>query len=199
LFCSISAFTRVVQVAFPIEPLTFLEFPAIIRCVVAMCVISVYLRRAFARGKGVLSGEPPSNHPSGDRIEASGHPARRGANSIRPFHSPDHLEKKIKFGEMGRTRTRSKNQRHIPTKTSTTESSNASSSTTPSVPALISKAQSIIEQCDYDLAGQFIQRILQKSPKNVEAREMLGVVQLELGQVQEAREVCSNVLFLVLH
>ena len=90
---------------------------------------------------------------------------------------------------MGRTRTRSKNQRHISTKTTTTESSSSSSTTTPSVPALISKAQSIIEQCDYDLANQFIQRILQISPKNVEAKEMLGVVQLELGQVQEARKV----------
>jgi len=99
---------------------------------------------------------------------------------------------------MGRTRTRSKNQRHIPTKTTTTESS-SSSSTTPSVPALINKAQSIIEQCDYDLADQFIQRILQRSPKNVEAREMLGVVQLELGQVQEARKVGSSLLFLSLH
>ena len=64
---------------------------------------------------------------------------------------------------------------------------------------MISKAQSIIEQCDYDLATQFIQRILQKSPKNVEAREMLGVVQLETGLVQEARKVGSSVFFLVLH
>ena len=92
---------------------------------------------------------------------------------------------------MGRTRTKSKNLRHVPPKTSD-QSSSASSSTTPSIPALISKAQTIIEECDYDLADQFIQRILHRSPNNVEAREMLGVVQLETGLVQEARKVCST-------
>ena len=90
---------------------------------------------------------------------------------------------------MGRTRTKSKLQRQVPPKPSTASAAGASSSTTPSIPALISKAQSIIEQCDYELASQFIQRILQISPKNVDAREMLGVVQLEMGLVQEAREV----------
>jgi thioredoxin-like negative regulator of GroEL len=62
----------------------------------------------------------------------------------------------------------------------------------PGTPVLIAKTQSIIEQCDYDLANQFIQRILQRSPKNAEAREMLGVVQLETGLVREAREVRPN-------
>jgi len=106
-------------------------------------------------------------------------------------------EKADQFWIMGRTRTRSKNQRHIPTKSTTTESSSSSSTTTPSVPALIGKAQSIIEQCDYELANQFIQRILQRSPKNIEAREMLGVVQLELGQVREARKVSPSLVVLV--
>ena len=123
-------------------------------------------------------------------------PARRGTSiPPTPFTHPI----TSKFWRMGRTRTRSKNQRHTSTKTPTTESPSAPSSTTPSIPALITKAQSIIEQCDYDLATQFIQRILQKSPKNVEAREMLGVVQLETGLVQEARKVGSSVFFLVLH
>ena len=99
---------------------------------------------------------------------------------------------------MGRTRTKSKIQRHAQTKTSAAQSSSASTSTAPSVSALISKTQSIIEQCDYDLANQFIQRILQVSPNNVEAREMLGVVQLETGLVQEARKVGPNLLFLLL-
>ena len=93
-----------------------------------------------------------------------------------------------KFQTMGRTRTKSKSQRHASSGTPN-QSSSTSSATAPGIPALISKAQSIIEQCDYDLAGQFIQRILQRSPNNVEAREMLGVVQLETGQIQEARKV----------
>ena len=108
------------------------------------------------------------------------------------FHPPTDHPGKDQFWTMGRTRTKSKKQRRISTNLSTTQSSSTSSTTTPSVPALISKAQSIIEQCDYDLASQFIQRILQRSPKNVEAREMLGVVQLETGLVQEARRVGSS-------
>ena len=92
---------------------------------------------------------------------------------------------------MGRTRTKSKNLQHVLPKTSD-QSSSPSSSTTPSIPVLISKAQMIIEQCDYDLANQFIQRILQRLPDDVEAREMLGVIQLETGLVQEARKVCST-------
>lgn len=56
----------------------------------------------------------------------------------------------------------------------------------------------MIEQCDYDLANQFIRRILQISPNNVEAREMLGVVQLETGLIQEAREVSLVLIFLFL-
>ena len=107
-----------------------------------------------------------------------------------PSHPLDHL-RKTNFGTMGRTRTKSKNLRHAPPKTSA-QSLSAPSTTTPSIPALISKAQSIIEQCDYDLANQFIQRILQRSPNNVEAREMLGVVQLETGLVQEARKVSPS-------
>ena len=56
----------------------------------------------------------------------------------------------------------------------------------------------MIEQCDYDLANQFIRRILQISPNNVEAKEMLGVVQLETGLIQEAREVSLVLFFLFL-
>ena len=89
---------------------------------------------------------------------------------------------------MGRTRTKSKIQRYASSGTSI-QSASTSSTTAPSISALISKAQSIIEQCDYDLADQFIQRILQRSPNNAEAREMLGLVQLETGRVQDARKV----------
>ena len=97
---------------------------------------------------------------------------------------------------MGRTRTKSKIQRLIPPKPFTTQSSSTYPLTAPSIPALISKAQSIIEHCDYDLANEFLQRILQRSPKNAEAREMLGVVQLETGLVQEARKVGLSHLIL---
>ena len=76
------------------------------------------------------------------------------------------------------------------------QSSSTYPSTAPSIPALISKAQSIIEHCDYDLTNEFLQQILQRSPKNAEAREMLGVVQFETGLVQEARKVGLSRLIL---
>jgi len=98
---------------------------------------------------------------------------------------------------MGRTRTKSKIQRHVQTKTSAVQTS-STSYTTPSVSVLISKTQSIIEQRDHDLANQFIQRKLRISPNNVECREMLGAAQLETGLVQGARKVGPNLLFFLL-
>ena len=119
----------------------------------------------------------------------------RGSGQTSFHRSITSRKRSILVLSMGRTRTKSKLQRQVQPKPSTAPAAGSSSSTTPSVPALISKAQSIIEQCDYELASQFIQRILQISPKNIEAREMLGVVQLEMGQVQEAREVGPNHFF----
>lgn len=123
-------------------------------------------------------GDQPGPRPT-HRLNSNSLPSHLFTRSI-----TGSLEKR----SMGRTRTKSK---HVRPQTCN-QSSSASSSTTPSVSALISKAQSIIEQCDYDLANQFIQRILQKSPNSVEAREMLGVVQIETGLVQEARKVGSR-------
>jgi len=65
---------------------------------------------------------------------------------------------------------------------------------TPSISSLLEKAQSLIVQCDYDLATKFIHRILEKQPSNVEAREMLGVVQLETGEIEAAQQVYKFLL-----
>lgn len=77
---------------------------------------------------------------------------------------------------MGRTRTRARN--HGP-----------AVSSAPSIPSLLEKAQELIIQCDYELAQRFIQRVIDKEPTNVEAREMMGVVLLEMGEVKDARLV----------
>lgn len=77
---------------------------------------------------------------------------------------------------MGRTRTRAKN--HGP-----------AVSSAPSISSLLEKAQELIIQCDYELAQRFIQRVIDKEPTNVEAREMMGVVLLEMGEVKDARLV----------
>ena len=60
---------------------------------------------------------------------------------------------------------------------------------TPSTASLLEKAQSLIEQCDYDLALRFINRILVQDPKNAEAKEMLGIALLETGEIEEAKQV----------
>ncbi|KAF9790838.1 hypothetical protein BJ322DRAFT_413384 [Thelephora terrestris] len=82
---------------------------------------------------------------------------------------------------MGRTRTKSKLQRQVPPQTSTIESPGAASPTTPSISALIGKAQSIIEQCDYDLASQFIRRILQNRRRMPRLGRCSASCSLKLG------------------
>ena len=83
-------------------------------------------------------------------------------------------------------RTRPKNRKIKPVVTgNTSEASTAA----PSVPALLEKAQSLIVQCDYELAARFAQRVLEREPENVEAKETLGIAQLETGLISEAKEV----------
>ena len=53
------------------------------------------------------------------------------------------------------------------------------------------KAHTLLAQQDYELASRFLARILTTEPSNVEARELLGVCDLELGNVEEARNVSS--------
>jgi hypothetical protein len=59
----------------------------------------------------------------------------------------------------------------------------------PAVEALLEKAQELIVQCDYDLAGKFVERALKRAPDNVEGKEILGVVQLETGLLDAAKQV----------
>lgn len=70
----------------------------------------------------------------------------------------------------------------------------AQHSKSPSVPALLEKAQELIVQCDYEFALRFVRRILEQQPENVEAREMLGVSLLETGEIDGAKQV--SVFFL---
>ncbi|KAJ7170707.1 hypothetical protein C8R43DRAFT_980582 [Mycena crocata] len=66
--------------------------------------------------------------------------------------------------------------------------------TAPTIPALLEKAQALIVQCDYELAQRFIARILEQQPSNAEAKEMLGVAQLELGEIEAARATFTSLL-----
>ncbi|KAF9036207.1 TPR-like protein [Panaeolus papilionaceus] len=89
---------------------------------------------------------------------------------------------------MGRTRT--KNNK-VPSKVSQVLTQQ---SAPPSIPALFEKAQDLIVQCNYELAIRFVRRILEQNPKNVEAKEMLGVCLLETGEIDEAKEAFLSLL-----
>ncbi|KAI0734133.1 hypothetical protein C8Q72DRAFT_807591 [Fomitopsis betulina] len=91
---------------------------------------------------------------------------------------------------MGRTRTKSKKVAALSTKAANPEENKSP----PTVAALLEKAQSLIVECDYDLAGRFAQRILDREPNNVQAKELLGVVQLETGDLDAAKTTFESLL-----
>lgn len=92
---------------------------------------------------------------------------------------------------MGRTRTKSRKAQAagaVPGTTTKSESTQQS----PPIPALLEKAQTLIVQCDYGLAERFVQRILEREPTHAAAREMLGVIHLETGELDLAKQVCPT-------
>jgi len=93
---------------------------------------------------------------------------------------------------MGRTRT--KNQK-LHSKATDPSANNVSEKKGPSVSVLLEKAQSLMVQCDYELALRFLRRVIEKDPKNIEAREILGIALLETGEVEAAKDVCIDLIF----
>jgi len=92
---------------------------------------------------------------------------------------------------MGRTRTKT---RKAPPPTSNLTETPREKNSEPSIESLLQKAQELIVQCDYDLAGKFVERVLQRAPHNVEAKETLGVVQLETGLLDAAKQTFLSLL-----
>lgn len=89
---------------------------------------------------------------------------------------------------MGRTKPKKKVHTKA-TDTPALQSSSTKPTKTPSIPALLEKAQELLTQCDYEFALRFVKRALEQQPNNVEAKEMLGVCLLEIGELDDAREV----------
>jgi Flp pilus assembly protein TadD len=73
---------------------------------------------------------------------------------------------------------------------------NSTAPKSPSIASLLEKAQSLVVQCDYDLAQRFIRRILEQQPTNADAKEMLGVILLEIGELSGAKEVSRVVMII---
>ncbi|KAH9994822.1 hypothetical protein BJV77DRAFT_1059819 [Russula vinacea] len=86
-------------------------------------------------------------------------------------------------------RTRPKNRKARPPAPELTENKSE-----PTIEALLEKAQELIVQCDYDLAGKFVERVLKRAPDNVEGKEILGVVQLETGHLDAAKQTFLSLL-----
>ena len=98
--------------------------------------------------------------------------------------NPYHVTSKLVPLLIDMGRTKPKKKVHSKAKDLHSESKKA-----PSITSLLAKAQSLIEQCDYDLALRFISRILDQDPTNAEAKEMLGVALLETGEIEGAKKV----------
>ena len=93
---------------------------------------------------------------------------------------------------MGRTQLKTKLRRKV-----FVEETQQPAAPAPTVEALLEKAQELIVQCDYELAARFAQRVLEREPENVEAKETFGIAQLETGLISEAKEV--RMITLILH
>lgn len=52
------------------------------------------------------------------------------------------------------------------------------------------KAHVLLAQSNFELAMKFLERVLEVEGTNAEAREMLGVAELEGGDEEAGREVC---------
>ncbi|KAJ8461797.1 hypothetical protein ONZ51_g11309 [Trametes cubensis] len=89
---------------------------------------------------------------------------------------------------MGRTRPKTKKVKPVITENT------AESAAPPSVPALLEKAQELIVRCECELAGRFASRVLEREPGNVEAKEILGVVQLETGELEAAKQTFLSLI-----
>ena len=61
----------------------------------------------------------------------------------------------------------------------------------PSTASLIEKAQVLVTQCNYELAHKFLVRVLNQDPGHVSARELFGEVQLEMGELDAAKQVLN--------
>lgn len=95
---------------------------------------------------------------------------------------------------MGRTKAK-KLLRSSTTTQRTIEVSPTPTKAAPSPSSLFDKTLQLVSQCNYDLALKFLRRILEQDANFTNARELLGEVQLELGDIDAAKQVCSDIYY----
>ncbi|KAG7089599.1 hypothetical protein E1B28_011266 [Marasmius oreades] len=93
------------------------------------------------------------------------------------------------YGTMGRTKPNKQ-----PISKAHGIKSKPATSKSPSIESLLEKAHSLVVQCDYELALRFIQRILEQQPSHADTKELKGVVQLEMGDVESAKQTFMSLL-----
>ncbi|KZS94201.1 TPR-like protein [Sistotremastrum niveocremeum HHB9708] len=95
---------------------------------------------------------------------------------------------------MGRQHPKTKTGRSVPQNKAAATKTASTSKPAPSIPALLTKVQELLTQCNYELALKFLQRILSQSPRNVEALGYLGIVQIETGELESAKQTFLSLL-----
>ena len=63
----------------------------------------------------------------------------------------------------------------------------------------VEKAHILLGQSNFELAVKFLDRALETDPGNLEARELLGVAELEEGDPETGRSVSTFSVFVVSH
>ncbi|VDC04773.1 unnamed protein product [Peniophora sp. CBMAI 1063] len=93
---------------------------------------------------------------------------------------------------MGRTRTKTRKNDLLAStsKVSTTEPA----AEEPPLESLLEKAGELLVQTDYELCARFLDRILRRSPHHAAAKELLGVLQLETGDIDSARSTFQSLI-----
>jgi len=67
-------------------------------------------------------------------------------------------------------------------------------SSAPSIPDLLKMVQNLIGELNFELARRSVDRILEREPANVEAREILGSIEIEEGNIDAARKVFKTLV-----
>ncbi|KZV68291.1 TPR-like protein [Peniophora sp. CONT] len=91
---------------------------------------------------------------------------------------------------MGRTRTKTRKNDLL----ASTSKVSSEPTEEPPLESLLEKAGELLVQTDFELCARFLDRILRRAPHHAAAKELLGVLQLETGDLDSARSTFSSLI-----